>query len=386
MHIEFYEFFVILGGISMPRKGDNIYKRKDGRWEGRFVKGRTNGRTIFGSVFGKTRRETKAKLAVAQYEWQEGLLEAKRHRTKLEGVSDAWLQESEAFLKESTIAKYRDYLRCYICPRFGKMDMANISDEMLSAFCVSLLEKGGAKCQGLSTKTVSEIFRVMKQLRKFAVSRKISVGYQADCLAIKQKTKPLRVCSPVEREKLQAYLEASNRRSHLGILLCLSTGIRLGELCALTWDDISLDEQKLYVRRTLQRIRDHEGRCAKTKIVITPPKSDCSIRTIPLPRKLCSALAPTQRPGAFFLTGDTKKFVEPRTMQNHFKAVLVATGIADANFHALRHTFATQCVEADFDVKCLSELLGHSDVSITLNRYVHPTMELKRQNMEKLLS
>ena len=370
----------------MPRTGDNIYKRKDGRWEGRFVKGRRNGHTIFGSVFGKTRRETKVKLATAQYEWNEGLLETKRNRTKLGCISDAWLRESEAFLKESTVAKYRDYLRCYICPKFGKTDMAEIGDEVLSAFCVNLLEHGGSKSQGLSTKTVSEIFRVMKQLRKFAMLRKIVVGYTAECLGIKQKNKPLRVFSPSEREKLHTYLDGSQDRKHLGILLCLSTGLRLGELCALTWDDISLEEQKLYVRRTLQRIRNYAGNGAKTKIIVTPPKSDCSIRTIPLPDKLCSALAPTWQPGAFFLTGDMEKFVEPRTMQNHFKAVLDAVGIADANFHALRHTFATQCVEADFDVKCLSELLGHSDVSITMNRYVHPTMELKRQNMEKLLS
>ena len=370
----------------MPRTGDNIYKRKDGRWEGRFVKERRNGRTIFGSVFGKTRREAKAKLAIVQYEWKEGLSEAKHNRTKLGTVSEAWLKESEAFLKESTVAKYRDYLRNYICPQFDRTDMADISDEMMSTFCANLLEKGGASNQGLSTKTVSEIFRVMRQLRKFALLRKITVGYTADCLGIKQKTKPLRVFSPSEREKLHAYLDDSQDRSHLGILLCLSTGLRLGELCALTWDDISLEEQKLYVRRTLQRIRSYAGDGAKTKIVVTSPKSDCSIRTIPLPDKLCSALAPTWQPGAFFLTGDTKKFVEPRTMQYHFKAVLDAVGIADANFHALRHTFATQCAEADFDVKCLSELLGHSDVSITLNRYVHPTMELKRQNMEKLLS
>lgn len=370
----------------MPRTGDNIYKRKDGRWEGRYVKERRNGRTVFGSVFGRTRREVKEKRAIAQCEWMEGLSVARRNRTKLEAVSEAWLKESEAFLKESTVAKYRDYLRNYICPKFGRTDMADISDEMLSAFCVSLLEKGGTSSQGLSTKTVSEIFRVMQQLRKFALLRKITVGYTADSLGIKQKTKPLRVFSPSEREKLHAYLDESQNRSHLGILLCLSTGLRLGELCALTWDDISLEEQKLHVRRTLQRIRNYAGDGTKTKIVVTPPKSDCSIRTIPLPDKLCSVLAPTWQPGAFFLTGDTEKFVEPRTMQYHFKTVLDAVGIADANFHALRHTFATQCVEADFDVKCLSELLGHSDVSITMNRYVHPTMELKRQNMEKLLS
>jgi len=370
----------------MPKRGDNIYKRKDGRWEGRFVKERKNGRTVFGSVFGKTRKEVKEKLAISQCAWTKGVLEISRKRTKVGTIGNAWLKESEAFLKESTIAKYKDYLRCYIFPRFGRTDIADINDGMLTSFCVKLIEKGGASRQGLSTKTVTEIFRVMKQLRKFALLRKITVGYTAESLGIKQKYKPLRVFTPLERAKLHAYLDESENRSHLGILLCLSTGLRLGEVCALTWDDISLEEQKLYVRRTLQRIRNCAGYGAKTKIVVTSPKSEYSIRAIPLPDKLCSALAPTWQPGAFFLTGDTEKFLEPRTMENHFKAVLADIGIVDANFHSLRHTFATQCVEANFDVKCLSELLGHSDVSITMNRYVHPTMELKRQNMEKLVS
>ena len=370
----------------MPRRGDNIYKRKDGRWEGRFIKGRQNGCTVFGSVFGKTHKEAKDKLALAKQAWKEGVLELNRKRTKVVTIANAWLKESEAFLKESTIAKYRDYLHSYICPRFGSMDIADIDDAMLSSFCIKLLDRGGAKRQGLSTKTVTEIFRIMKQLRKFAIIRKITVGYKVECLGFKQKTKPLRVFSLSEREKLHAYLDDSENRAHLGILLCLCTGLRLGELCALTWDDISLDEKKLYVRRTLQRIHNYTGNGGKTKIVVTSPKSESSVRAIPLPDKLCSALALTWQPGAFFLTGDTEKFLEPRTMENHFKAVLETVGIIDANFHSLRHTFATQCIEANFDVKSLSELLGHSDVSTTMNRYVHPTMELKRQNMEKLLS
>ena len=370
----------------MSKTGENIYKRKDGRWEGRFVKGRKNGRTIFGSVFGSTHKEVKEKLAITRSAWTNGILEISRKKTKLAAISNAWIQEMEMILKESTIAKYKDYLRCYICPKFANTDVANISDSMLSTFCINLLQNGGSNKQGLSTKTVSEIFRVMKQLRKFALQRQITVGYTAKCLEIKQKSKPLRVFSPSEREKLRAYLNRSQNRSHLGILLCLYTGLRLGELCALKWDDICLEERKLHVRRTLQRIRNYAEYGAKTKIVVTPPKSECSIRTIPLPEKLCSALAPTWQPGAFFLTGDTKKFLEPRTMENHFKAVLETVGIVNANFHSLRHTFATQCIEANFDVKCLSELLGHSDVNTTMNRYVHPTMELKRQNMEKLLS
>ena len=190
----------------MPRKGDNIYKRKDGRWEGRYVKGRKNGRTIFGSVFGKTYQETRMKQAKARCAWDEGLLITKKGRTKLKAVSECWLRESEAFLKESTIAIYRNYLHKHIYPAFANTDLADISNEALSDFCVSLLENGNTDGHGLSPKTAAEVFRVMKQIRKFAMLRGIVVGYSADCVDIKQKAKPLRVFSQTEREMLFSLL------------------------------------------------------------------------------------------------------------------------------------------------------------------------------------
>ena len=370
----------------MAKKGDNISRRKDGRWEGRYVKRRENGRTYFGSVFAKTYREAKSKLAKARHEWNEGMAVIERDKTKLAVIAGKWLHESEAFLKESTIALYGNYLERYIYPVFAKTDMVNIDNENLSSFSTKLLGEGGTDGQGLSPKTVSEIIRIMMQLRKFALLRNIAVGYSSDCVDIKQKSAPLRVFDKPELKKLHDHLDGSEDRSHLGILLSLSTGLRLGELCALTWDYISLEEKKIVVRHTLQRVRNNSEDGAKTKVIITSPKSDCSVRTIPLPDKLCAAIAPTWEPGAYFLTGNTEKYMEPRTMQNHFQAVMKALGIENAHFHALRHTFATQCVEAGFDVKCLSVLLGHSTVSITMDRYVHPTLEWKRQNMEKVAS
>lgn len=370
----------------MSRRGDNIYKRKDGRWEGRYVKYKKNGRTIFGAVFAKTYREARKKLARARYEWNEGIRTTKKDHCKLGAVCDEWLKDSGAFLKESTIAIYRGYLERYILPAFGKTNMSDITNDILSDFCICLMENGGADGQGLSPKTVSEIFRVMKQLRKFAALRGIAVGYTVEYMHFRQKATQLRVFSQLEQKKLHEYLDGSKKRSHIGILLCLATGLRLGELCALTWRDISLYEKKLYVRHTLQRVRNNEEDGNRTRVVVMPPKSESSIRTIPLTDEICSVIAPFWQPGTYFLTGDATKFMESRTMQNHFKAVLRATGIEDANFHALRHTFATRCVEAGVDIKCLSELLGHSTVHVTLDRYVHPTLSLKRQNMEKLVS
>ena len=366
----------------MARRGDNIYYRKDKRWEGRFVKGRVEGHTRFGYVFGKTYREVKEKLIVAQYEWQTHSEEAERNKTSFRTISESWIRDSESYLKASTVVKYRDYLRLYLLPNFGNRNMDDIKSADVSAFCFDLLSSGGVERQGLSTKTVAEIIRVIKHLRKYALNRDYAVGFSGDCLTIKQKQKAMRVFSQQEQKRLIAYLLDHLTLDNLGILLCLFTGIRIGELCALRWDDISLHEQKLRISKTMQRVR--VGNEKGTKIVTTSPKSECAVRDIPLPDWICKYLGDAYQAGAFLLTGNAEKSIEPRTMQNRFKAVLAACGIGDANFHALRHTFATKCVEAGFDAKCLSEILGHASVNITLNRYVHPTMALKREYMEKL--
>ena len=170
-----------------------------------------------------------------------------------------------------------------------------------------------------------------------------------------------------------------------GVLLTLMTGLRVGEICALKWEDIALDEGLLYVRRTVHRLQNLSPEGPRTKIVETSPKTASSARTIPLPEDLVRVLQslPGPREG-YFLTGDPTRCIEPRMMQYHFSRMTQICGIDHANYHALRHTFATRCVELGFDVKSLSELLGHSAVSMTLDRYVHPTMELKRAHMQRL--
>ena len=214
----------------MARRGDNIYHRKDRRWEGRFVKGRSEGRTQFGYVFGKTYREVKEKLVVAQYEWQTHSEEAERNKTTFRAISESWIKDSESYLKASTVSKYRDYLRLYLLPKFGNQNMDDIKSADVSAFCFSLLSSGGTEQQGLSTKTVAEIFRVIKHLRKYALNRDYAVGFSGDCMTIKQKQKTMRVFSSQEQKRLIAYLLDHLTPDNLGILLCLFTGIRIGEL------------------------------------------------------------------------------------------------------------------------------------------------------------
>lgn len=172
----------------------------------------------------------------------------------------------------------------------------------------------------------------------------------------------------------------------LGVLLSLYTGIRLGEVCALKWENLNIADGILSVRETMQRIKDTSNHSVtKTKIIITEPKSKSSVRDIPLPPFVTEIAKGFQGSGnTFILTGERTRFIEPRTMQNRFKSIVKEINIDDANYHALRHTFATRCIEVDFEIKTLSEILGHSNVNITLNRYVHSSLDLKKANMGKL--
>lgn len=172
--------------------------------------------------------------------------------------------------------------------------------------------------------------------------------------------------------------------TNLAIMVSLFTGIRLGEICALDWENIDLDAGTLFICQNMRRIRVNGNDHQKTELKIVKPKSEKSVRIIPIPTDLRKLLTKYRKDKGLLMTDENGKIVEPRTLQYRFKSILKKCDIKDANFHAMRHTFATRCIERAFDVKCLSEILGHSSVSITLNRYVHPGMDLKIANMELL--
>ena len=187
------------------------------------------------------------------------------------------------------------------------------------------------------------------------------------------------------QDRLVKYLLTDIDYTKLGILLCLYTGIRIGELCAMRLDDILINEKTIRVTKAIQRLQTLSNTDTKTRIVVTDPKSLSSQRKIPLPDFLISIIVNLNyRSNAYILTGTNERYIEPRTLEYRFKAILKKCGLGNYKFHQLRHRFATQCVELGFDIKCLSEILGHSSVNITLNRYVHSTMELKKNNMAKL--
>ena len=242
-----------------------------------------------------------------------------------------------------------------------------ITQTEIEVFIKHLLKAKKDGGSGLAAKTVQDILAVIKSIFRYAKSGQ-SIDFHS--IKIKSEHKEMRVLTQLEQAKLTSYLNKNADAAKLGVLLSLYMGIRIGELCALRWQDIDLTAKKLHVKETMQRIANFDGVGAKTKIVITSPKSGCSLRTIPLPDFLVVLLKKHQRnPQAYVLTAEKLRWIEPRTLQYRFKSMLKKAGVADANFHALRHSFSTRAVEIGFDIKTLSEILGHSKIeSVNMTR------------------
>ena len=362
----------------MPRRGENIWKRSDGRWEGRYIKDRDRkGKAIYGFVYGKTYAEAKQKKQLCLSELSKGKTEPKTE-CLFEVATQAWLQQIEEKVRESTYSKYRRLCASYICPFLGKITLDALTEEKMDKFTEYLLKSGGASENTLSPKTVLDILTVTKQILK---SRKIDVNIKLP----KQKKPSIRVLTRNDQLKLEEHLVGSEDPIRLGILFDLYTGLRLGELCALKWSDIDFQNASVHVRCSVSRIQDPNPAAKKrTKLILERPKTESSERDIPLPRFLLNYLLQHRgRDAAYLLTG-TEKLIEPRCFSFKYKRILKSCNLEKYNFHALRHTFATRCVENGFDIKALSEILGHSDIKTTLSRYVHPSMEMKRREMDKL--
>lgn len=370
----------------MPRKGENIYKRKDGRWEGRYVKGRDGKKAIYGYVYSKSYSEAKKQLILkrAEYAQEENRMSTSSMKDALfSELSEMWLHSIQSSVKESTWIRYRNTLKCNIIPRIGNIKLSEIDYPVVYTMCKELMDFEGENQHGLSTKTVADALSLTKSVIKYASKMKYLTDHTALDVSIKIKNAPLRVLSIQEQQILLTTISDELNLTGLGIYICLFTGIRIGELCALTWDDISLENNTICIHRTMQRIQTPMSQ-KKTAILITEPKSQCSIRDIPIAGTLREKLLQQSVKEGYVLTGSKNTYVEPRTMQNRFRKIMDRCEIDNVHFHTLRHTFATRCIEVGFDVKSLSEILGHANVSITLNRYVHPSMELKQKNIDKL--
>lgn len=371
----------------MPRKGENIYKRKDGRWEGRYIKGHSpTGKAIYGYVYAYSYKEVKAKLnlVVSGKNTAPG---SRTPGTTFAELSEQWLRSQKTRVKESTYNKYDNILYSYILPYIGNTHVRDLSHDCISGLCDTLLSCGGKRGDGLSAKTVGDTISVIRSVIQYSVNMGYTYSFDVRSIRVRQQARELRVLSKNEQSVLYSYLCIDHSVYSTGILICLLTGLRIGEVCALCWEDISFSDHTIYVHKTAQRIQNKGESGKKTKIVITSPKSVSGKRVIPMPESLEMILLSMRsaRTG-FVLSMDGTELTEPRVLQYHFKKILKKLDIEQVNFHVLRHTFATRCIEVGFDVKSLSEILGHSSVSITMNKYVHPSMDLKRENMQRLSS
>ena len=366
------------------RTGENIYKRKDGRWEARYRKGRnSSGALIYGSCYGKTYSEAKAKMEQAR-QCLIGVPPPVLPRGSIPPfgeVCDEWLRCNQLRLKQSTCVKYRSMIDKYIRPALGSCALSDISTAKISRFGADLLNT-----HGLAPKTAKDILVLLHALLEYS-SRQYPGGLgPVEVQYPKKQPREMRVLSRAEQKILTDYLMEDLCPRKFGILLALWTGMRIGEICALQWKHISIEEQSIWVDTTMLRLHSSDpGSEAKTKIVLDSPKTASSIRMIPMCSHVLD-LCRSMRVGdenAYILTG-TSHYMEPRLLQYHFHRYTCHCGLENVTFHTLRHTFATRCVEANFEIKSLSEILGHANTSITLNRYVHSSMELKRENMSKL--
>lgn len=373
----------------MSRIGNNVYFRQStGKWEGRFIKGRkADGKLCYGYVSGVTETECTVKRDLAAKKYEETQKQTRMgDKLLFSAVAELWLDSESRTKKDSTICKYRNNLNIHLNPRFGSRVFSEIRREEVLDYITELRTGSDANGNIMSKNTVKSILSVFRAVIVYgelhyrlpiADLTRLPVGITEEL--------PLRLLSVKEEQKLLEYILSDLNSEKMGILLVLYTGLRLGELCALHWEDIDFKEGTLSVHATMKRIQTPHCQEHKSKVVLTSPKSRKSARTIPLHKDILDLLRDRAgENGTFFLTGKENRYIEPRTMQNRFKAIIRTAGIAEANFHALRHTFATRSIENGIDAKVLSEILGHASVKLTLDRYVHPSEEQKRRSVNAL--
>lgn len=286
-------------------------------------------------------------------------------------VLDEWLESRHGELKPTTCATYHCITEKHIRPRLGNIPIRSLGDAELVRFMDELAG------QNVSLTTAQCVANVLCQAVKYASKRGCRADAELCRIAKKAPRRKIDVLSPEEQEQLVERLGAEPKGLDLGILLALKTGLRVGEVCALRWEDVLFDEGLLHVRATVQRISDPGG---GTQLYVGDPKSSDSNRYIPLTPSLLAVLS-ARRGSGYIISSKPDRPTEPRTLQRRFKVVLRNAGLRDVNFHVLRHSFATKCVERGFDVKSLSMILGHASVSTTMNIYVHPSTERIRSMM-----
>ena len=305
-------------------------------------------------------------------------LEIMIHKTVRE-IATAWKEYKRPYVKQSTMAAYVLILENHVLPYFGDGD--SLHEQAVQAFVLQKLERG------LSVKTIKDILIVLKMVMKFGVKNEWMTYYEWDIKYPTTSTsKELEVLSVANHRKILNYIQSHFSFMGLGIYISLGTGLRIGEICALKWSDINVTDGTITVSRTIERIYIIEGEKKHTELIISTPKTKNSCREIPMSKELLAMVKPLKKvvnEDFYVLTNDERP-TEPRTYRNYYNGLMVKLDIPKLKYHGLRHSFATRCIEAGCDYKTVSVLLGHSNISTTLNLYVHPNMEQKKRCITKM--
>jgi len=295
---------------------------------------------------------------------------------KFNEISNEWLLSKKGYLKQSSYSNYYRLVNLY------NSQLMSI-DEINNHYIQALINKEVKEKK--KVKTIKDKISVLKMILKYSWKRGYSSKFEFDLHYPKvYKLKYLNVIPNYECSKLRIYLENNINYKNFGILLCMCTGIRIGEICALQLKDFDLEHQVINIVKTLTRTNNDEQ--SKTEIIITKPKTQSSYRQVPLAnssKKLVKTLYKDIDESNFILSG-TNKAIEPRNMRRYFDCLIRKLGIQKVSFHGLRHTFASNMIAAGVDPKTLSVILGHSNVNTTLNLYVHPSEKLKKSCIERM--
>ena len=369
----------------MARRGENIRKRKDGRWEGRYIKARTQeGKIQWGYVYGTVYTEVKQVLIRRKAE--AGFYDLKRTDLTFEALAEVWLNSQRNCIKESTHAHYLYTLHKYLLPVLGKASVTSLDESFLEQAMQQIITPSDAAHKPLGNSSARECLSMLRRICKYAAHLRLIRPLVLEVTLPKAANKTSVPLSPAEQKQLHKYIQENPTPRKIGLLLGLELGLRIGEICGLQWGDFDLKLGTLKIERTVCRISCGNGH---TKVVIQTPKTRTSRREIPIPKYLLMMLKKLRGSASnatWFLSSSESKPTEPRCYRKSIRAYLKQAAVRQVRPHALRHTFATTCLQAGCDVKTLSELLGHANANITLQRYVHSDLTRKRREMNRIFS
>lgn len=372
----------------MARRGENIYKRRDGRWEGRYVIGKKpDGRTAFSYIYGKTYTEVKKKLEVCKADRTLAKTMDRAQEIFRDGTVGAWMEfwldgVIKPEVKHSTYAVYRGQVERHILPAAGKLNLSDISNKTMEILYNEILDKN------ISTSTAQNICK--RFIAALCSARDRNLISSLPTLPYKKKKynrKKPRFMTLEEQKRIEKKLDERNPKD-LAVLLALYSGSRVGECCGYTWQDFDPLAGGIHVSHSIQRVTLFHPQKQKTKLLLTETKSDSSRRFIPLPRFMVQILVQFQKEnkatGSDYIFGTGRKAMDPRVLQYYLTRVSESIGLRGIHFHTLRHTFATRFMERNGDVQALKEILGHSSAKITLEWYGHSTKQHIQKSMLKL--